>query len=56
MADYTQSSATRTTVTTVTVSATRPQLDLDYVKTLPGILKVVEIVSLVDLYHHTFNL
>jgi len=43
MSDYPTSQQTRVTVTSTTVTATRPQLDFNYVKTLPGILRIVEI-------------
>lgn len=49
MADYPSQQNTRVTVTSTTVTASRPSLDFDYIKTLPGILRIVEIVSFIRL-------
>jgi len=44
MADFPQSHTTHTTTTTTTVTAGRVHLDVSYIKTLPGILRIVELV------------
>jgi len=44
MADFPQSHTTHTTTTTTTTSGGRVHLDISYIKTIPGILRIVELV------------
>lgn len=47
MSDFPQAHTTHThtTTTTTTVTTGRAHLDVSYIKTVPGILRIVEIVS-----------